>query len=219
MDSLFEKITLYDILGYMLPGGFFIILLLIPLEIKELEAGIELMGKTGTLFVVAVLIIAYVCGIVLSEMARWMFGLWMKIWKKVTGEAAGLSGKVEKEKIILALKESKLVKEDNLLPTLDEKEIKKKYYRVMNAAVQIDGKYKRIHNYASAVVLYKNLACAVIASLAVRYVIWHKAWIWYDIGCVGVAICFFVRLVRFEQKVQEYTEVFFVDKYLGKEGE
>lgn len=211
MDSLFEKITLYDILGYTLPGGFFIILVLIPLESKDLKDGMELMEKIGTLSVAAVLIVAYICGIVLSEMARWI----IKLWNRVRKNVSGLSGKVDKEKIISALKESKLVEEANLLPTMDGKEIKKKYYRVMNATIQIDGKYKRIHNYASAVVLYKNLTCAIAASLVVRYFLWHKIWFWY----IGLVIVFFVRSKRFEQKVQEYTEVFFVDKYLGKDVE
>jgi len=209
MDSLLEKITLYDILGYMVPGIFFITLVLLPLDPQTIMPEIELIEKIGTAFTLAAIAASYVCGLVLSEAARWLVDLYAHLLP----DSCLLSGAVEKEQIISALKSSKLVKEENLSPDM---EIGAEYYQLMNGAIQADGEYKRIHNYASAVILYKNLACAAFLSILVRHMFWQNPGGLYDMAGLGLTAIFVVRWARFQKKVRKYTEIFFVEKYLAK---
>lgn len=211
MGSLLEKITLYDILGYVVPGFSFLMLVILPIEPQIIEKHIENIDKMGSLLVLAVIITAYVSGMALSEIARWFNNLfwWFGVWSGtyyIPEEPA-------RENIIMALKKSGLVKGQE---TFSDAKGWKTYYQWMYGDIQIDGPYRRIHNYASAATMYKNIVFACFASIFVRHSLWKNPKILYDLICVGTGIVFLVRKWRFDKKTRHYTEVFFTDKYLSE---
>lgn len=211
MDSLLEKITLYDILGYMVPGFSFLMLALLPLDLKELEDYAEMIDRMDSLLVLAAVVTAYVSGMALSEIGR-LFEIASR-WLLSRGGIYYIPEEPVKENIILALKKRGLVKGQE---ASSDRNVWLRYYRWMYGDIQIDGAYRRIHNYASAATMYKNIVCACVISIFVRHLFWENPKGLYDWLCVGIGILFGIRQLRFEKKIRHYTEVFFTDKYLSE---
>ncbi len=222
MDSLLEKITLYDILGYMVPGAFFWILILMPLTCQITMEQLEIVEKPGSILLMGAIVIVYISGLALSELAKWMVGI-EGILKKlfealIRSFRRGLPRQTEwpvsQTKIRDALIKSRLVEQAALGTGFDVN----KYYHLMNVIVKADTGNKRIHNYASAVVLYKNLVCASIGSFIMgRLFSCMNHGLVYDMICAVLALIFFVRQTRFENKIKKYTVIFFVDRYLREQ--
>lgn len=209
MDSLFEKITLYDFLGYAVPGCVCLLMLLaewiltMPLEtLEHLEAfGVGL----GLIF----LLLGYVLGVFLSQVSRSVFDplvdLWELLCKKIRPERAERNI-VDEETLKSALQKSGLVCGEIKGNIPDD------YMTLMYGAVQVDPDYKRIHNYSSAACMYKNMAAALMADGAVWYIsgYWDNSWICL---CFLIAVFYWVRWRRFEKKKNDYAMVWFIEKY------
>ena len=74
---------------------------------------------------------------------------------------------IDLEAIKAALKKSKLIQEE-----VTENDIKSgKYERLMYADVQINDKCKRIHNYVSAKIMYRNLMFSIVLSVLVSVLV------------------------------------------------
>lgn len=209
MDSLFEKITLYDFLGYAVPGCVCLLMLLaewiltMPLEtLEHLEAfGVGL----GLTF----LLLGYVLGVFLSQVSRSVFDplvdLWELLCKKIRPERAERNI-VDEETLKSALRKSRLVRGEIKGNVPDD------YMTLMYGVVQVDPDYKRIHNYSSAACMYKNMAAALMMGGAVWYIsgYWDKSWICL---CFLIAVFYWGRWRRFEKKKNDYAMVWFVEKY------
>ena len=209
MDSLFEKITLYDFLGYAVPGCVCLLMLLaewiltMPLEtLEHLEAfGVGL----GLTF----LLLGYVLGVFLSQVSRSVFDpladLWELLCKKIRPERAERNI-VDEETLKSALRKSGLVCGEIKGNVPDD------YMTLMYGVVQVDPDYKRIHNYSSAACMYKNMAAALMAGGAFWYIsgYWDKSWICL---CFLIAVFYWVRWRRFEKKKNDYAMVWFIEKY------
>lgn len=203
MSSVFEKVTLYDLLGYMVPGAVFVLLgiterlfLLSPNEQKMLS---DFEGYFMTAFV----IISYVLGVVLSEIARWGSCIMEKIYRK---NYTFINTEVVKS----ALEKSHLVDRQELQGVLDSK----KYFKIMYGVIQQEKDYGRIHGYTSAEILYKNLTMAFLLNFMLRIGFPEG----YSIPggtiiCLAIAVIFFIRWMRFRDKKVNYTVLWFVKKY------
>lgn len=205
--ELLQKLTLYDLLGYALPGS----VLLIACNSTEINGLLAGGVINATLFVV----LAFLAGIIVSEIAYWfkcaidkVTGKWQ--WKKISQKNA-----LTREKIEHALRNAHVISQgdgaDNAAGNEeDDFEYVSRYFSVMYADIQCDPNYSRIHNYASAFLLYKNMfvvavACAILG--ACRYSI-------YEIVVILVgALCFLLRGCRFNYKKISYTVSWFLEKY------
>ncbi len=204
MNSVFEKVTLYDLLGYMVPGAVFVLLgitePLFRLGSDEQKILSDFEGYFMTVFV----IISYTSGIVLSEIARWVSCLIDKVFgRKYTFENT--------EAVKLALEKSHLVDRQKLQGALDSR----KYFKIMYGVIQQEKDYGRIHGYASSEILYKNLAMAFGLNAILR-IGFSKI---YSVPggiiiCSAIAVIFFIRWRRFRDKKVKYTELWFRKKYI-----
>lgn len=195
--ELLEKITLYDLLGYALPGC----ILLYVLGVFG-DAGSE----AGAFLVLVFVVMGYVTGILISEVSAWLIG-GKTISEKLKRDA--------EKKIKIAPEEVKrALKKANILPDpkpAADMELVWTYLAVMYADIQADSKYNRIHNYASAVPLYKNMA--VVSALSTVIYAWRHQWIFCAASAVAVVL-FAHRWRRFEIKKILYTVNWYVNKYL-----
>lgn len=206
MDTLLEKITLYDFIGYTIPGGVFLGILVA--EIRPVFLGKMLKDYEGyALYLFLVFwVLSYVCGICLSEISRFFFDriqalLVKKKWKQ-DGIEVGL--------LRAALRNSGLALENE-----EEAELVKENMAVMYSSIQSDAQYKRIHNYASAEVMYKNMSFVLLVGAIISFfcfwlcggsVIWCLIYL-------ATAVIFGIRWSRFAKKKWKYTIYWFQEKY------
>lgn len=225
MESLIEKITLYDILGYFIPGSLFLCLLVfgtLPEFLKlTLDISNECMAYVGFVLVV----FSYVFGIAISTIARW--GCSLIRWICKTLPFVNIDIKVESDTIESALIKSGVSKSEI---DLQKKELGvnkgksvaliKAFSTRVYADIQTDTDYKRIHNYASSEAMYKNLAFACWSGAVIPYVLKKIADLQINsrmnLFCVFeiiLGIIFLFRWNRFYRKKVEYTWYWFVKKY------
>lgn len=214
MDSILEKITLYDVLGYMLPGS----LVMLAVSGKFLisaytyAGGIDFYQDHEKLFVYGFILLSYICGILVSEMSRMIMG-WGR--KKKGQEENPTTGNfpIPDKRIKKALKIAGIIDyQDGEISIVQ-------YLKQMYSDIQSDKEYRRIHNYASAEVMYKNLALAIPIS-AILLCTYYPDCIWGKVivlvsGFIGMWISG-MRCKRFCRKKQEYTVCWYVEKYLGR---
>lgn len=208
MDGVLEKITLYDILGYFVPGSLLVVICLLGADPKDLISHLEQWAdyKGGLYFVF--FLISYLAGIVLSEVMAWA-------WKPLialVGKENKIPKEITSEQILAALKKSGVCDEEDSIKTKMEEDFMGYYFPYMYGIIQKSDSYKRIHNYASAYVLYKNVAGALIlgACTMLRNDVSNK---WIGTVCIIMSIVFGVRGVRFQEKRNRYAIIWFVEKF------
>ena len=188
--ELLEKITLYDLLGYTLPGGIMFYMV----------SGYDMQQKLTLFGLICYISFGFLFGILLSEFSAF-------VTEHLKGELCSLSDAgISKEIATKALNNAKVVENLNLT----EEEIKKHFVN-MYSDIQIDKNYGRIHNYASASLLYKNMV--VVSFIGIL----HYA---FCGNCTNVIIAFCSlglfahRWYRFEKKRFIYTINWYVKKYV-----
>lgn len=223
MDSVIEKITLYDILVYLLPGSL-IILSLIHVYFLKSNIGIEkVLADYSGLLVYAFIVLSFLCGVLLSEVGYWAFAILDKIVKRVKGKENGRiqdgnknrnSDKwpVSDELIKKALVKGHILSEEN---EFDDNK-KQEYLGSMYSDIQTDKTFNRIHNYVSAKFMYKNLILAIIVSVMIYGERFTGE---YNHAIIFVAtasiIMLSVRYRRFVGKTNYYTVLWYAEKYLN----
>ena len=200
--ELLQKLTLYDLLGYTLPGSVLVMLIQYQFYGDEI---LYLEGASLFLAAAVLLIIGYLVGIVVSEIMRLiidkLFGD-RKEWEKICQDY-----KVSKEAIGRALCKAKMVENMN---AVSDYEKTFPYKTQMYSDIQTDLKYNRIHNYASAELLYKNMifVSAVCAGVGIA----QTSPVLLFCGIIGF-IFFGIRWKRFYTKKMGYMLCWFVEKY------
>lgn len=202
MESFLEHLTLYDLLGYFVPGLFFWILCIAGIVYPMNPEDVKVYMEFESFLMLALVAMSYIMGLVLSEMSRIIvipFIDWLLKKRKWI---------IDDGIIKSALNSSGLMK------VTEEEEIGNKHIHVMHGVLQTDPKYKRIHNYLSAEGIYKNLIVALFLNMVIQAGILktlpgHICWI----GGGGVLLFLGTRLYRFRIKDREYTILWFVDKY------
>jgi type IV secretory pathway VirB3-like protein len=239
MNSIIEKITMYDILGYLVPGTLFWVLGVSGKVLELISNGMiqnDTMGDYSAVLWVAVTVVAYAAGIALSEVMRWVclvcgwvasplckINFLVLIWEKMKAFF-----KIESVENRLTQQIKQALEKGHYLSAEDRDgnwtvDDVKKYYKIMYADIQADEKYSRLHSYASSEVFYKNLAAATAAGVAVDICVFGGGYGGIialgrerAIACILV-IAFLVRYKRFEKKKMQYTLSWFVEKYTGRE--
>ena len=238
MDSVLEKITLYDILGYLLPGSVLMLLLLYGLKQDELtSAQNQWRDNQGFLYFVFFLV-SYLVGIVLSEMMTqiWKIGKWFfKKVRKIVKKGDRIIGirrvnrfiqrkedkRTEKlliEQIAVALKKSGIKDETGvIINSVNDGTFGKRYMQYMYGIIQKYEECKRIHNYASAYVLYKNVAGALLIGAVFILCNCDCRNHWFGVGCILMSLIFIARGIRFQNKKEDYTVIWFLEKFMAVE--
>lgn len=213
MGNLLEKITLYDILGYTIPGC--VLLLLLSGIDTEYISGVfaEWGDYKGALYFVFFLA-AYLCGIILSEVTDMVLAIRKK--GKPSSYAEWEQDTVLSGQVARALKESGYCEvegaetEEKIAENIAAYGMQK-YMGYIYGSVQAGAEYKRIHDYASAYLLYKNLAMAVAIGTVALFV--SAGWN-CGILIMGVILTALLvkRSVRFYHIKNKYAVVWFINK-------
>lgn len=215
MNSIIEKITLYDFFGYLIPGSVFMSLLLVRL-IQELGSdGLTDLKDFKSQLTVLFLLWSFLSGLILSELARVISdfvdkrGLKDRYVNSVK-KAANIDESMLKE----AIKKSKLVENGDLIQNTNLLN----YLPMIYGTVQSDEKYKRLHNYASSETMYKNLTAAVLlGGIPEILFLPQKLQCGIIAGIVVVwifsVILLMRRYYRFRIKKSAYSLIWFIEKY------
>lgn len=215
MNSIIEKITLYDFFGYLIPGSVFMSLLLVRI-IQELGSdGLTDLKDFKSQLTVLFLLWSFLSGLILSELARVISdfvdkrGLKDRYVNSVK-KAANIDESMLKE----AIKKSKLVENGDLIQNTDLLN----YLPMIYGTVQSDEKYKRLHNYASSETMYKNLTAAVLlGGIPEILFLPQKLQCGIIAGIVVVWILSVILLMRryyrFRIKKSTYSLIWFIEKY------
>ena len=215
MNSIIEKITLYDFFGYLIPGSVFMSLLLVRL-IQELGSdGLTDLKDFKSQLTVLFLLWSFLSGLILSELARVISdfadkrGLKDRYVNSVK-KTANIDGSMLKE----AIKKSKLVENGDLIQNTDLLN----YLPMIYGTVQLDEKYKRLHNFASSETMYKNLTAAVLlGGIPEILFLPQKLQCGIIAGIVVVWILSVILLMRryyrFRIKKSAYSLIWFIEKY------
>lgn len=215
MNSIIEKITLYDFFGYLIPGSVFMSLLLVRL-LQELGSdGLTDLKDFKSQLTVLFLLWSFLSGLILSELARVISdfadkrGLKDRYVNSVK-KTANIDGSMLKE----AIKKSKLVENGDLIQNTDFLN----YLPMIYGTVQSDEKYKRLHNYASSETMYKNLTAAVLlGGIPEILFLPQKLQCGIIAGIVVVWILSVILLMRryyrFRIKKSAYSLIWFIEKY------
>lgn len=215
MNSIIEKITLYDFFGYLIPGSVFMSLLLVRL-IQELGSdGLTDLKDFKSQLTVLFLLWSFLSGLILSELARVISDFVDKRGLKDTyvnsvKKAANIDESMLKE----AIKKSKLVENGDLIQNTNLLN----YLPMIYGTVQSDEKYKRLHNYASSETMYKNLTAAVLlGGIPEILFLPQKLQCGIIAGIVVVWILSVILLMRryyrFRIKKSAYSLIWFIEKY------
>lgn len=198
--DLLQKITLYDLLGYALPGC----------VLLWLWRGLDIcaMGEVSLVGVIVFVGLGYLLGILISEMAN----LALRAWKRSRAAKRSIEERMQLNPSAI----KKALRGAGVLPKrtqLDPLNLMWKYLTYMYMDIQCDHRYSRIHNYASAELMYKNMAFVSMIGICV---FWQGNQYLYVAACGISMALFLMRWWRFEQKRVIYTVYWFVGKYVEK---
>ena len=198
--ELLQKLTLYDLFGYTLPGV--IALLLYNGDLSYLADNLTLGG------LVLLIVLGYVA---ITELADCLECLLNKVpgdnminkyWENIC-KIYGISD----AKVNDALQKAKLIES----PLNDSAgAMARRYTTFMYSEIQADSQYSRLHNYASAELLYKNMV--VVSVLAMGIGVGQQSMTEIIIGAVSVVL-FVRRWIRFAERSRGYAICWFVQKY------
>lgn len=201
--ELLQKLTLYDLFGYTLPGV--IALLLYSGDLSYLADNLTMGG------IVLLIVLGYAAGVMITELAECLEYLLKKMlgenkineyWQKVCKVYA-----ITDVKLNDALQKAKLIQSAQN-DSVDV--IARRYMTYMYSEIQADPQYNRLHNYASAELLYKNMAVAAVFAAGMGFAQQNMTEI--IIGVIG-AVLFVSRRIRFAERSRGYTVCWFVQKY------
>lgn len=232
MGNVIEKITLYDILGYLFPGCILGFMTVVGISCKYGDVFEKCHEAYGGGLYFAFLVVSYLMGIVISEISELFLGKpvrWMKskMSEKRKGnevqkrefrkgkdemDAAGITA----EELAAALYNSGKTSSINKIVRSIKTEGWKTYTQYMYGAIQSNEKYKRIHNYASMKVLCKNMAMALFVGMAILCYFGFRSRLFMVAVTVSIA-ALLLRYMRFARKTDEYTIVWFVNQFCSKE--
>lgn len=215
MGAVLEKITLYDILGYLLPGSVLMILMSYGAE----QAGVSIdpgwWGDSEGFGYFVFFLMSYLVGIVLSEIMTWVWKaceLLPKFWKKGKEDTDIWNEEIEEALV----KSGVMCRSVKLAKGMKKETLNKEYSRYMYGCIQGIDKYKRVHNYASAQVLYKNVAGALFAGVVFIWCFCGVKNLWPSVVCIIMGLVFVERSIRFKKKKCKYTVTWFLEEFNSK---
>lgn len=221
MDGVLEKITLYDILGYLVPGSLLMMLILVGgIGREKMLSYLESWGDYKGVLYFAFLLLSYLVGIVLSEVMAWfwkwkLFKVLVQKIRKSLRKENKIFEMIPTEQIVIALENSGISEDRVSLKSQVENSFMERYFSYVYGIIQKCDDCKRIHNYASAYVLYKNVAGALMCG-GIVVLINNIENGWIGILCIVMSVVFVIRGVEFQDKKNGYAIIWFVEKFTSK---
>lgn len=237
MQSLLEKITLYDILGYLFPGTLFETILIFTYITEKYYLGEKnklicmgkMLNKVQSYIPVLIIISGYLLGIIISELSDVLDKILTSVIKRIFEEDLfeclslkeneyGITKKILKKALINS--GICIEKEMNdILKSNVEKTLQEIYGRTMYGMLQNDEKYKRIHNYGSGQLMNRNLAYVLIFDgvYIVYRIIMLKVFSWrivvFGLFYLAMIYAVYKRYRKMKNRKSEYVRIWFVEKY------
>ena len=186
MNSIIEKVTLYDFFGYFVPGLTFISFIFMALIDKTDESVLTLFKNYSSICWMAIVLAGFIFGIILSEIARILSDLIDSLQKSKYAKIVLTKLKIDIRTIGRALEKGGLS---------------------CSADVVTE------NNFSSSVMMYKNLSAAIFIGGAMFFCIVQN-WSWKSIIIWIIAVVVLVhRYSRIKVRKDVYTIIWFVDKY------
>lgn len=206
MDNFLEKLTLYDLVGYTIPGTLCVLIFggyIWGEKISDILKS-NIFSEYKIYIILGLLIMGYLAGIIVTEIGDWAVG----VLKKLDDVEAGIGyEKIGYDLIKAALVESGAISVGASICMEEDVDI---YMGYMYGELQTDSKYSRLHNYASMELLCQNMLIATAALIAW----WVKAGFTYGIvGGLFVEYLFYRRWKLCYQRKKFYVAAWFVQKH------
>lgn len=203
--ELLQKLTLYDLLGYTLPGITFLWVFISNGFLPELEQA----QNDGAVFWCALIILGYITGIVIAEATELLgkifekIGLEKQYCKKII-EIYSIS-EIELKTALEKSKGTAIAQGSSAAGLLEQ------HRSYIYSDIQTDEKYSRLHNYASAELLYKNMT-VVFATELIIAILQHE-WPKVIVSIIAM-VCFLFRFGKFQERKSGYAACWFIQKHL-----
>lgn len=214
--EVLQKITIYDLLGYTVPGSILIGIMVICFYKPDIQFLLGTYEKQWGYIFAVIILLGYVTGLVLAQFGKIFFcpfNFFMYKWRgrDKHNEAVRLGKDRIKEALIKSGVDGKQLK------SLNEKQMVKRYSGYMFADLQTDSKYSRIHNYASSELVCGNLTLALLIGgiLLWGYEVCGKDLVKTILYFAAIALL----IARYElqrMRKEDYALDWFVQKYNGK---
>ncbi len=218
MDSVFEKITLYDILGYLFPGSVLMLLFLFGVDAKTVVGFFEKWNVGNGFMYLAFFLVSYLIGIALSELMTYVwkvgFGIYRRFSKGSNRNCKRVEEKYSPEEIADVLSKIGIKDEKEIIKSTIGVSFRERYMQYIYGVIQGKEEYKRIHNYASAYVLYKNVTGALMIGAVYILISMGRSHLLFCVVCILLAIIFAVRATRFQNKKEDYAIIWFMETAL-----
>lgn len=208
MGNLLEKITLYDLLGYTFPGCVLLLLLFLSFPTTVSSFLTEWEEYLGIIYFIFFLT-SYFSGIILSELTEMFAWIGRNVTtvKPAWEKDASLG-----EQIAKALKSSGYPESREQICETIKNQGLGRYMGYMYGSIQVNAEYQRIHDYASAYVMYKNLGAAFI--IGTVFLCRSLGWNFVVLAAGGfLSLLLINRSIRFYQKKNQYAVIWFLDKF------
>lgn len=207
MSNIIEKITLYDLLGYTIPGTILLsvcgYVYLVSIG-QEVSFFVRYRNYTGYLMA-ALIILGYVIGIAMSEIT---YCVAEKIKNDKWFNSKNKIEKIGYTTIAKALKRAGMIQDENVISNFETLE---NYIKYMYGIIQVDSKYARLHNYASSELICRNMSfVAFTCGIAIYFVVRECTVIICGIILTGAYMC---RWRKQYWAKKFYTVSWFVEKY------
>lgn len=214
--EVLQKITVYDLLGYTVPGS--VLIAVIQICFHDGIVDLSKYGKHLGYYVAVIILLGYITGLILSEVSSILnaiiifllkpFKKGLDKFKKIIFDEEELST-IGCKKATEALVAAGIIKKGT---KLSKKKVKK-YYGYMYADIQADSRYSRVHNYASSELVCSNLSLVVAISSVLLSI--SRPELLNGIGLViGLvsSVLLYIRSIKQRNRKLDYTLDWFIQK-------
>lgn len=207
MDNFLEKLTLYDLVGYTVPGTLCVLELVWCAYKDTLYSVIasDLFKEYKIYILFAVLLLGYFAGIIITEIGSIIY----RPIKHNKSVQRGIDCKaIGYDKIKNALVKAGVIDTGTDVCTDDDV---KKYMGYMYGEIQVNPTYSRLHNYASMELVCQNMSVAVLIGIVVWII--RYGWTCEMIGGLVIIALLYSRWKFFYQRKNFYAVAWFVQAH------
>lgn len=208
MDNLFEKFTLYDLVGYTIPGT---ILLCTTLHnVFMIAYNTKVLKEYNIYICIVTLVLGYCVGVAVCGGVKIIRELCVKIIRKVCNIGFAKIGYGAIAKALcnsgIITQEVNIKKEEEVLD----------YLGYIFSEIQVSSDYKRLHNYASMQLFCENMALSGLVSMIIitakYYNVIAKG---YIVAGFFLVILFLVQAIMFYKRTNFYAVAWFVKSHIA----
>lgn len=210
--EILQKVTLYDLLGYAVPGT---CLLTVILGICVYGSDVVFQTDYVGYLCGIIILFGYVIGIAISEVTDAFLKRFLKKTNWFKTDQKDLEVRPE---VLAAALEKAGLKQAVLEMTNQDNDLLDKYQSFIYADIQADPDYSRVHNYASAALICKNMAFVSFVTTieGTLFAIGNWPLLILIVG-IGIILiwAFMSRWRKNYWRKYQYANAWFIQKYNG----